>query len=40
MHSKQQLQSSFLRNLSRAATPALAIVFVLTLILIFTQPAS
>lgn len=39
MHSTAQTCKSFLRTISRAATLALAIVFVLALILIFTQPA-
>lgn len=39
MHSKPQFQNSLSRTISRAATLALVIVFVLALILIFTQPA-
>ena len=39
MRSKRQLQNSLLRTSSRAATLALMIVFVLALVLIFTQPA-
>jgi uncharacterized repeat protein (TIGR03803 family) len=39
MHSRQQVHNSLSRTISRAATVALAIVFVLALILIFAQPA-